>query len=185
MSSNIERLNSQFLARLVSDNFQPIGWFNIDHGTTLRYGIDVVEAQTWCFAVYAWVSYADGGTVVRIGKSESALGRRLNDYQRHLSVALSDTLGPNNYHKGATQPWEAIGWREFTVPFGGGLIFAQRVDGNPTDMKLKQTLRAVELRLIRDYDPPLCGVAKAGKLRKKLWESENGQGTAIRKRGNV
>ena len=102
MSSNAHSLNKQFLRRLSTDRFHRIGWFNIENRRIFNYGLDLPGAEAWRLSVYAYVSYADGGTVMRIGKCEQELDVRLRGYKRDIECALSGLLGPNEYFIGGT-----------------------------------------------------------------------------------
>ena len=150
-----------------------------------KYYIEIAEARSWLFSVYAWISFEGGGTIVRIGKSEGELIGRISQYKNSLNTCASDMLsgrlGPNKYYAGDTKPWELEGWRDYTVPFSGGLIFAKQVTPQHTALPAKKALENEELRLIRDHNPPLNGTSRSGRLRCKEWAAIHGPTIAVSK----
>jgi hypothetical protein len=86
---------------------------------------------------------------------------RLRSYIWHISKALSrsDRLGPNEYIKSSTPPWERDGWLEY----GEGLIFAQRVKPLATYDETMRALKTAERARIKQYNPALSNEAPAEK----------------------
>lgn len=111
-------LTPGFAQQLMDDGFQYVGHYEILEGNVCKIRVDK-EAGRWRFSVYTHVSYADGGKHVRIGKSEGLLRDRLNSWPRYIGNALKFTMRKNQQFKGGTPPWEAQGWVEYTVPYGG------------------------------------------------------------------
>ena len=178
-------LNHAYVDRLTADGFRRIGHFSIE-GPVFSYQIEVAEARSWLFSIYAWVSFEAGGTIMRIGKSEGELARRIHEYQNSLNTLanhiMSGRLGPNTCYSGDTRPWELEGWRGYTVPFDGGLIFAKQLPPQHHALHAKRALEIEELRLIRTHNPPLNGTSRAGRARRKEWTAINGPAIAVSKR---
>ncbi len=148
-------LTPGFAQQLMDDGFQYVGHYEILEGNVCKIRVDK-EAGRWRFSVYTHVSYADGGKHVRIGKSEGLLRDRLNSWPRYIGNALKFTMRKNQQFKGGTPPWEAQGWVEYTVRYGGrGLLFAQHVENLPTLEATKKALRHLEKQL-QDFYDPLC-----------------------------
>ena len=174
-------LNGAFLRRLARDGFCLVGWMNIAPGAPFEYELDLPGAGEWPFCVFALVSFADGGTVARIGKSEQALTVRLNSFHRDLQDAMSNRLGPTEHFKGGTQRWELAGWLDYVAPYGGGLIFARQVAVSADVMKTKLALETDRSRLIAEYNPPLSGDSPAGRQRRAEWVTAHGEPVAVSK----
>ena len=176
------RAVSDVWSLLEVDGFVEIGRFRIEAGRFI-YGFTNTEARTWLYSVYAWVGLADDGLVLRIGKAEGRLEKRIAAYKRSLDDAMSDRLGPGEFFLGDTQPWEREGWIAYASAPPGGLLYARQI-ASPTgaDADTAATLEQLERGLIRRYDPPLCGVSPAGRSRKKAWVAERGIAVAVSKR---
>lgn len=152
------QLELNFIQEFEADGFTRIGTFNIVDSDGYRIfinEIDFAEANDWLFAIYAYVSFANGGKPIRIGKSEQKLSVRLRTYVYHVGGAVKDRDAKNEQFKGSTPPWEREGWLEYTIPYGGGVIFAQSAVPLSSDQETKQALRSKERHLIIKYDPPL------------------------------
>lgn len=129
------------------------------------------------------INYSNGGKHIRIGKSELPLRDRMKSWQRLVGEALKFTISENRQFKGATPPWEAQGWVDYTVPYKGrGLLFAQRVERRPTIEETKMALKRFEKRLQDRYNPPLCNDTDAGRLLRKEWIAKRGIPLVIGKR---
>jgi hypothetical protein len=183
MKHGVARLNPDLLRRLQSDGFTHIGKFEIE-GAVFHYTINDAAVAEWLFSIYAWVSVIGEGKVLRIGKSEGPLRIRLAAYKRSLDDVMSGHLGPNEYFKGDTQPWEREGWNNHARSPGAGLIFAKQVTPLAAD-GIKVSLRTSETRLIREYKPVLCPMSEAGRQAKRVWEAEHGPAFPISKRATV
>ena len=111
----------------------------------------VPDAQSWYPAIYA---FRIGGVVVRIGKTQKKLGKRIAQWNRDVSRALA-----GDFHLGGTNPWEAFEWRRRLTEQARGEFFAQL---GPADNKL---LHHRERELINRYDPCLCNDTARARLR--------------------
>jgi hypothetical protein len=194
-------LTPAFKQQLKNDGFHCIGFYEINgkfYKIRLR-----KQARNRQFTIYTFVSFADGGKHIRIGKVEKT---RLKDRLTpnnvckalHLQMDIAwitERMGGWKYPKnatpemlrdfgqfaGGTPPWEREGWIKFTVG-GRGLIFA-RVSA--TDDETKWALCAVERKLSELYDPPcnndryLC----SARQRKAAWVTKHGKPIKINERG--
>jgi hypothetical protein len=176
-------LASLFVQRLEADGFKNVGSYEIAKGNIFNIRLNN-GARNWEFSVYSFVSYADGGKHVRIGKCEGPLGGRLNSWMRFVEEGLNITMPRNQMFKGGTPPWESQGWLEYTVPFNRrGLLFARRVAPLATIADTKQALRNLEKQLQDSHNPPLCNDTAAGRELKDAWVGRYGKPQVIRKRG--
>lgn len=174
-----------FIRRLADDGFKHIGYYEIREGNVCTIGFDK-EVGDWKFSVYTFVSYADGGKHVRIGKYQGPLSGRLNSWPRYIGDALKITMLKNQQFKGGTPPWEAQGWIDYTVPYGRrGLLFARRVETLAKANETKKALRYLERQLQDLYDPPLCNDTVAGRKLRDAWVGRHGWPLVIRKRGQA
>jgi hypothetical protein len=98
------------------------------------------------------------------------------------SDMLSERLGPNMYYAGDTPPWELEGWRGYTVPFSGGLIFAKQVIPQHERLFAIKALQDEESRLIRVHNPPLNGTSRSGRSRCREWAVAHGPTLRVSKR---
>jgi hypothetical protein len=164
--------------RLAADGFTEIGHYTITgtgEGRRFNYTVENAAANLWRFSIYAYVSLAGGGKVIRIGKCQAALQTRLNSYVYHIGGAIRSPEGLNEQFKGSTPPWERDGWLEYTLPQGRGLIFAQSMPALSSEAEAKLSLRTREAALIQRYDPPLCNDSPAGRKRKADWLASHGR----------
>jgi hypothetical protein len=174
-------LSSSFTQQLIDDGFKFAGYFEIHQGGACRIFVED-EARDWQMCVYTHVSYADGGKHVRIGKSELPLRVRMN-YGRFIGHALQFTPSQNRQFKGGTPPWEAQGWVDYTVRYGGrGLLFAQSVERRSSLEETKIARRRLEKRFQDSYDPPLCNDTSAGRILRDQWIERRGRPVVIRRR---
>jgi hypothetical protein len=170
------QLDQAFLDKLSADLFVKIGAFEII-GRKFHLNIEYEGASEWASSVYAWVVVGSGGVVLRIGKCEDRLQKRLAQYKNSLEAVMSDRLRPNEYFKGDTKPWERELWLEFAGYPGAGMIFARSVPS--------QMLRAVERDLISRYNPLSCGDAPAGRFRRLAWIAKHGRPDPVSKRDRL
>jgi hypothetical protein len=186
VNNNFEcHLSPIFTQQLVYDGFKPAGYYEIDQEHTCRIFVEK-EVGDWQFCVYTHVSYANGGRHVRIGKSELPLRVRMNSWPRLIGQALQLAPSQNLQFKGGTPPWEAQGWADYTVPYGGrGLLFALCVERRSTLEETKIALRRLERQLQDRYDPPLCNDTAAGRILRDQWVRKRGQPVVVRKREGV
>jgi len=131
-------LSPGFRLRLEQDGFQHIGYQQII-GKHYSITLTTLEAD-WRWVIYAFVSFADGGKYMRIGKTEeTTLRSRLTP--RYLNHALQLKMdlcwvkermprwrySPSNATAAmlselgrlTTPPWERDMWIGHLVPFGG------------------------------------------------------------------
>lgn len=107
----------------------------------------------------------------------------MNSWRRLIGQALQLRPSRNRQFKGGTPPWEAQGWVDYTVPYGGrGLLFAQRVERRSSLEETKVLLRRLEKRLQDSYDPPLCNDTSAGRILRDQWVKGRGRPIVIRRR---
>ena len=78
-------LSPEFRLQLDHDGFQYIGRHQID-GKNYAIGLDNLK-EDWKWVIYAFVSFADGGKYIRIGKVEET-GLRSRLTPRYLNDAL-------------------------------------------------------------------------------------------------
>ena len=97
-----------------------------------------------------------GNEVVRIGKSENILRRRMKQWENNVSNGLA-----GKFLRGSTNKWEASEWRKRLIPKRGELLVL-RICIPDADL-LKQR----EKELIKDYDPPLCSDARSARRRRQ------------------
>jgi hypothetical protein len=185
-------LSPGFQLRLDRDGFQHIGYHRII-GKNYSITLNNLKAD-WNWVVYAFVSFADGGKYMRIGKVEEA-GLRGRLTPRYLNHALHLALdlcwvkermarwrySPSNAtaemlsERGrlTTPPWEREMWVEYLVPFGGhGLIFARPpIDGENN----RRALSARERELVDRFDPPCNNETRSGRRRRAEWIALHGQ----------
>jgi hypothetical protein len=135
---------------LEDDGFVLVGRITLQLPSSFLLQFDRPEARSWAPVIYA---FRIGGEVVRIGKSESALSKRMNQWQTTVSDALA-----GEFQKGGTNPWETFEWRKRLQNHGQGELLAL-----PTE---KALLRRREKELIRRYDPPLCNDSPCARQRR-------------------
>jgi hypothetical protein len=110
-------------AMLEDDGFVPVGRITLQPPSRFLVHFDLREAQSWGPVIYA---FRIAGEVVRIGKSESTLKNRMDEWESGVSRALA-----GNFQKGSTNPWEAFEWRRRLTEHGHvGEFLARR---GPTD----------------------------------------------------
>jgi hypothetical protein len=187
------QLSTEFKKELERHNFLYVGEYGVDgktHTIKLNSAFD-----NWRFTIYTFVSYANGGKHIRIGKvEESGLKGRLRPYWLKESLRLATDIpwieehmsGWNftppdampemlsQYGRFTTTPWEREAWVEYTVPYGGqGGIFAR-----PPVLGIdRSALKAEEERLIRLYDPP-CNNDRflpSARCRRTEWIASHGR----------
>jgi hypothetical protein len=88
---------------LEDEGFVVVGRITLRPSDRFLVHFDRREAQSWGPAIYA---FRVGGEVVRIGKTESTLKNRMNEWERLVSRALA-----GHFQKGGTNPFEAFEWR--------------------------------------------------------------------------
>lgn len=148
---------------LEDDGFRLVGRITQESNFQIRF--DLLEAESWAPAIYA---FRIGGKVVRIGKTEHELVKRVKQWNRDVSRALV-----GDFRKGGTNPWEACEWRRRLTEHGPGEFLAQRWCGN------KQGLRRRETELVNHADPPLNNEGPSG--RKRQQESRSVKNVAAAK----
>ena len=111
----------------------------------------LLDAQSWAPTLYA---FRIGGEVLRIGKTERELVKRVKQWNRDVSRALA-----GDFRKGGTNPWEAFEWRRRLTEHGPGEFLAQRWFSD------RQKLRRRETELVNHYDPRLNNEGPSGRLR--------------------
>jgi hypothetical protein len=157
------QLAPEFQEQVEGHGFTPVGRFEIENGRVFKVHVDRKEAENWQPVIYAFVGFGGGGKFLRIGKTEGRLRTRLDGWERDVSRALSrEQLHDNEMFKGATPPWEAEGWLEYTAQYGGGLLFARHSETRE------------EMVLVRRYNPPLNNNCSAGRARKAAWRAQHG-----------
>jgi len=130
---------------LENEGFVVVGRITLRPPDRFLVHFDRREAQSWGPAIYA---FRVGGEVVRIGKTESTLKNRMNEWERLVSRALA-----GHFQKGGTNPFEAFEWRRRLTEHRSGEFLAR---SGPTD---------AERAFIRHYDPPLCNDSHCARLR--------------------
>jgi hypothetical protein len=176
-------LTLTFAGSLRDDGFKAIGYYKIGEDNTFEINFDR-DAGNWEFSVYTFVSYADGGKHIRIGKSEGPLSIRLRSWPAFVNDALNNAMPRNQKFKGGTPPWEAQGWLNYTVPYNRrGLLFAHRIQTLSELGETKKALRDFEKKLQYLYDPPLCNDTVAGRKLKHAWILIHGDPMVLKKRG--
>ena len=184
-------LSPEFRLQLDHDGFQYIGRHQID-GKNYAIGLDNLK-EDWKWVIYAFVSFADGGKYIRIGKVEETglrsrlTPRYLNDalHLKWIYVGLRNESHGGRYSRPdatavmlselgrlTTPPWERHMWIKYLVPFGGhGLIFARPpVDGENN----RPALSAREGELVGRHDPPCNNETPSGKRRRAEWIAVHG-----------
>lgn len=189
-------LSPEFRLKLDRDEFQYIGRHQIS-GKNYSITLDNLK-EDWKWVIYAFVSFADGGKHMRIGKAEEiGLRRRLTP--RYLNDVLHLKMDLHWVEKrmarwryspsGATAamlsevgqlttpPWQREMWIKYLVPFGGhGLIFAcPPVDGENN----RQALSAHEREFVDRYDPPCNGESRSGQRCRVEWIALHGRPIVI------
>ena len=81
---------------LEDEGFVLVGGITLQPPASFLVHFDRAEAQSWGPALYA---FRIGGEVVRIGKTESSLKNRINEWKRLVSSALA-----GNFQRGGTNP---------------------------------------------------------------------------------
>lgn len=138
---------------LEDDGFVLVGRITLQLPSTFIVNFDRLEAKSWAPVIYA---FRIGGEVVRIGKSESALSKRMGEWERDVSRALA-----GEFRRGGTNPWEAFEWRRRLKEHGQGEFLALI---GPAE---KAPLRRREKELIGRYDPPLCNDSPCARHRSR------------------
>jgi hypothetical protein len=190
------KLSPAFQHRLQLDGFQPVGYHTIN-GKHYLIKVDDYAAE-WKFTVYCFVSLAEGGKYMRIGKVEGTglRGRLKPNYVNdslHLFMdvewikeritrwsyeprdATPEMLSQFGQFAGGPPPWQRDMWIKYLIPFGArGLIFARPP---ASDTRTRRPLAAEEKKLIRLYDPPCNGdtYLPSARQRKTDWIADHGR----------
>lgn len=168
-------LGDTIVRQLAEDGFRSIGRFEIRDERHFEIHFDLKEAEDWCYSIYAFVSFANAGVIVRIGKCEQKLKSRLRGYKVNIGDALSGALGHNEMYRGGTKPWEPGGWLNYSLPFGGGMLFAKQIKATGSMTDVKKLLADIEVDLIQKHNPPLCGDSIAGRATRAEWIAKHGR----------
>lgn len=136
---------------LEDDRFRVVGRVTLESPSGFQVDLTSSDAQSWAPTLYA---FRIGGEVLRIGKTQGELLKRVKQWNRNVSRALA-----GDFHKGGTNPWEAFEWRKSLRKHTWGEFLAQRWSGD------KKGLRSRETELVNRYDPRLNNEGPSGRLR--------------------
>jgi hypothetical protein len=169
-------LSQSFLDQLTSDGFVEVGVFELNENGLMSCRLLRSEISNKNYAIYAFVGFAEGGKVLRIGESgERPVAKRILEYPRYINDACSKTLGSNGYFAGGTKPWERDGWFEYLRQFQIGLIFVKLMNEDKPLGSIKDVLHSTQNALIAKYSPPFCNDSHGSKPLKAAWEAINGK----------
>ena len=141
--------------KLENDGFVLVGRVTLEPPSTFSLHFDRSEHQDWQHVIYA---FRIGGEVVRIGKTESALCKRMSQWQKDVSRALA-----GEFHKGGTNPWEAFEWRKRLTEHGRCDFLVRPPDESQGTRR--------ERELIKKYDPALCNDSPCARRRPQVERS--------------